>query len=123
MMFSGLGMREAKAGVRTVATALFARAGSRLFHRPVPAAILRGMRIVLACLAFVIAAACYVLVIASTVMSVRMHFRGEFHQMLADHEETLVRYVSGLVFYAFVGTVVLCVGLTVLAKSRRGESS
>jgi hypothetical protein len=77
------------------------------------------MKIALACFAFLMAAICYVTAAVSTVGAVGMHMSRELQEMLDSEGVSRAVLFASLAFYLILGTVALCIGLTLLGKSRR----
>ena len=77
------------------------------------------MRFALACFAFLIAALCFVLVIASSASAVYRHFNGSLQRIFEAEGVGIGTLIGGIAFYAIIGTVALVLGLALLGKSRR----
>lgn len=74
------------------------------------------MRTVLAAFAFLVSAACYGLVALSIAGAVRVYLAGRLSERLNGDGWFLV---AGWGFYALIGTIGLCLGLSLIAKPKQ----
>jgi hypothetical protein len=76
------------------------------------------MRFALAGFAFLVAAICFLVVIASSFMAIRKHYTGELERVFEAEDAGLVTLLCGISFYAIIGAIALVLGLVLLGKSR-----